>query len=69
MIFAPRGTVIISAKTSPESISTSVNLSTISDTDVDKSILKAVNVTDKKETSIDLLQVVSVKKAIKHTVR
>ena len=55
MIFAPRGTVIISAKTSPESISTSVNLSTISDTDVDKSILKAVNVTDKKETSIEFV--------------
>lgn len=55
IIFAPRGTVIISAKTSPESISTSVNLSTTSDTDVDKSILKAVNVTDKKETSIEFV--------------
>ena len=55
MIFAPRGTVIISAKTSPESISTSVNLSTTSDTDVDKSILKAVNVTDKKETSVEFV--------------
>lgn len=55
MIFAPRGTVIISAKTSPESISTSVNLSTTSDTDVDKSILKAVNVTNKKETSVEFI--------------
>ena len=55
MIFAPRGTVIISAKTSPESISTSVNLSTISDTDVDKSILKAVNVTNKKDTSVEFV--------------
>lgn len=55
MIFAPRGTVIISAKTSPESISTSVNLSTVSDTDIDKSILKAVNVTNKKDTSVEFV--------------
>lgn len=52
-IFAPRGTVIISAKTSSESISTSVNLVNSGETDIEKGVLKATTVTDKKETTVE----------------
>ncbi|NLA42992.1 hypothetical protein GX865_02455 [Candidatus Saccharibacteria bacterium] len=51
--FAPRATVIVSAKTSNQTINTSVSLRSDVETDASKGVLKSIVVTDKKEVSID----------------
>ncbi len=55
IFFAPHGTVNISAKTSGQSVSTSVSLITTGETDINKGVLKATTVTDKKDTSVDFV--------------
>lgn len=51
--FAPRATVVISAKTSGQTLNTSVSLRSDVETDAAKGILKAVVVSDKQEASVE----------------
>jgi hypothetical protein len=51
--FAPQATVIISAQTHPEKLSTSVTLVSDANTDTDKGVIRAVMMQEKQEASID----------------
>lgn len=52
IVFAPRATVLISAKTTSSSINTPVTIRTGAKTDYDKAVLQATEVTDSEEKSI-----------------
>lgn len=51
--FAPHATVVVTAKTSAESVATTITLAQNEPTQADKSIVRAVTVEDKKETAIE----------------
>lgn len=51
--YAPKATVVLSAKTSTESVSTSVSLSQSGATNLEKSTIRSIVATEKKETTIE----------------